>query len=96
MPQPTRSPVQDVVERYAGRLKAPWLFAAVVVLFVADLVFPDPIPFVDEVMLALLTFLLGTWRTRRKVPSDAVEVSPSTTAGSGTPSRRGGPSGGDE
>ena len=62
MPQPTPSPVQDVVERYAGRLKAPWLFAAVAVLFVADLFFPDPIPFVDEVMLALLTFL-GSWNS---------------------------------
>jgi len=88
MPQPTRSPVQDVVERYAGRLKAPWLFAAVAALFVADLVLPDPIPFVDEVMLALLTFLLGTWRTRRKVPSDTADVSPSTTAGPGAPSDR--------
>jgi len=88
MPTPTRSPVQDVVERYAGRLKAPWLFAAVVVLFVADLVFPDPIPFVDEVMLALLTFLLGTWRTRQKVPSEAVEVSPATTGERGAPSER--------
>jgi hypothetical protein len=88
MPQPTRSPVQDVVERYAGRLRAPWLFAAVVVLFVADLVVPDPIPFVDEVMLALLTFLVGTWRTRRKVPSEALDVRPSTTGEVGTPSKR--------
>jgi hypothetical protein len=88
MPTPTRGPVQDVVERYAGRLKAPWLFAAVVVLFVADLVFPDPIPFVDEVMLALLTFLLGTWRTRRKVPTESAKVSPSSTGEPGTPSRR--------
>jgi hypothetical protein len=84
MPTPTRSPVQDVVERYAGRLKAPWLFAAVLILFLADLVIPDPIPFVDEVLLALLTFLVGTWRTRRKVPTEAADVIPSTTGDAGT------------
>jgi len=78
MPKPTRAPVQEVVERLAPRLKYPYLFVAVVVLFVADLFFPDPLPFVDEVMLALLTFLVGSWRTRGKVPPEAVEVSPST------------------
>ena len=75
-----------MVERYAPRLKFPYLFIAVVVLFVADLFFPDPIPFVDEVMLALLTFILGSWRTRRKVPPDAVDVTPSKPEVSDTPS----------
>ncbi len=80
MPIPTRAPVQEVVERLAPRLKYPYLFVAAVVLFVADLFFPDPLPFVDEVMLALLTFLLGSWRTRRKAPSEVVDVSPSTSS----------------
>jgi hypothetical protein len=78
MARSTRTPAQEIVERYAPRLKYPYLFIAVVVLFVADLFFPDPIPFVDEVMLALLTFILGSWRSRRKAPPDAVEVSAST------------------
>jgi hypothetical protein len=79
MPTPSRTPVQTLIERLAPNLRYPYLFAAVVVLFVADLFFPDPLPFVDEVMLALLTFLVGSWRTRRKEPGEVVEVSPSTS-----------------
>jgi hypothetical protein len=63
---PTRSPVQEIVGSLVGRMKYPWIFALLGALFLADLVLPDPIPFVDEVMLALLTFLVGTWRTRDK------------------------------
>ena len=71
----SRSPVQDVVGSLAGRLRYPWVFILLGVLFVADLVVPDPIPFIDEVMLALLTFLVGSWRTRRKAGPPTVEVS---------------------
>jgi len=66
MPAPTRSPVQALVWSFVGRLKYPWVFALLVVLLGADLLVPDPIPFVDELMLGLLTFLVGSWRTRRK------------------------------
>jgi hypothetical protein len=63
---PPRSPVQELVGSLVGRLKYPWLFGLLVVLFVVDLLVPDPIPFVDELVLALLTLLVGSWRTRRK------------------------------
>jgi hypothetical protein len=65
---PTRGPIQDLVGSLVGRLKYPWVFALLAVLFVADLVIPDPIPFLDELMLALLTFLVGSWRTRKTPP----------------------------
>lgn len=65
MSTPTRSPVQEVVGSLAGRLKHPWLFALLAVLLLLDLVIPDPIPLVDEVVLALLAVLVGSWRTRR-------------------------------
>ena len=42
------------------------LFLMAAALFVADLLIPDPIPFVDEVMLALTTLLLARWRRRRE------------------------------
>ena len=64
MATPTRSPVQDIVGTLVGRLRYPWVFAILLALFVVDLVVPDPIPFVDEIMLALLTFLVGSWRTQ--------------------------------
>lgn len=65
MSTPTRSPVQEVVGSLALRLKHPWLFALLAVLLLLDLVIPDPIPLVDEVVLALLAVLVGSWRTRR-------------------------------
>ena len=77
MPKPTRSPVQEIVGSLVGRLKYPWVFGLLAAIFVVDTIVPDPLPFVDEIMLALLTFLVGTWRTRGKVPPEVVEVSPS-------------------
>jgi len=77
MPTPTRGPVQDIVGSLVGRLKYPWVFVLLAGMFVVDTIIPDPIPFVDEIMLALLTFLVGTWRTRGKTPPEVVEVDPS-------------------
>jgi hypothetical protein len=66
MVSPARGPIQEIVGSLVGRMKYPWVFALLGALFLADMVLPDPIPFVDEIMLALLTFLVGTWRTRDK------------------------------
>jgi hypothetical protein len=66
-----RGPVQGLVGVLVGRLKYPWVFALLVVLFLGDLLVPDPIPFVDELMLGLLTFVVGSWRTRRAVTAEA-------------------------
>jgi hypothetical protein len=79
---PTRSPVQEIVGRLVGRLRYPWVFALLAALFVADLLIPDPIPFVDETMLALLTFLVGSWGSRKKRPKEVVDVSSSAAGGS--------------
>ena len=76
MATPTRSPVPEIVGSLVGRLKYPWVFALLVALLVVDLVIPDPIPFVDEMMLALLTFLVGSWRTRQRGTSEAARVDP--------------------
>lgn len=43
------------------------LFLLAGLLFAADLVVPDPIPLVDEMMLGLATLLLGRWKRRRDV-----------------------------
>ncbi len=37
------------LERFAGRLRFPQLFAITLILFVVDLIVPDLIPFADEV-----------------------------------------------
>ncbi len=50
--------------RLAPRLRFPQLFAFTATLFFVDLLIPDLLPFVDEVMLGLATALLGMMRER--------------------------------
>jgi hypothetical protein len=61
-----------LVARFAGRLRFPQLFAFTAILFVLDLVLPDLMPFIDELLLGLLTLLLGTWKRDRQ--PDEVEL----------------------
>lgn len=56
------NPIAAVIFRFASRLRFPQLFALVAVLFLLDLAIPDLIPFADEIILGLLTLLLGSLR----------------------------------
>jgi len=77
MAQPISPFLNALVQRFAPRVKHPLLFLAVLVLFVVDLLIPDLIPFIDEVMLGLLSVLLGSWRARREPgPSDSPPAVP--------------------
>ncbi len=58
--------------RYASRLRFPNLFLLMLLCFVVDLVLPDFIPFLDEIMFGLVTLLFGAWRKRR-AKGDVVE-----------------------
>jgi hypothetical protein len=60
-----KGPLYSILERVVPRLKYPQLFAVLTALFLIDLFVPDPIPFVDEVLLGVLTLLVGSWTTRR-------------------------------
>jgi hypothetical protein len=51
--------------KYFSRLKFPWLFAVTGALFGLDLLLPDFLPFADELLLGLMTLLLGTWKARK-------------------------------
>ena len=64
MADPVRDASQTIVTRFASRLKFPQLFAFVATLFVIDLIVPDLIPFFDEILLGLLTLLLGSLKTK--------------------------------
>ena len=57
------------ISRFAAGLRFPVLFAIVAGVFVVDLFVPDMIPMVDEVLLALLTVMLGSIRRRRRDPA---------------------------
>jgi hypothetical protein len=51
---------------WLARMRSWQLFLLAGALFVADLLIPDPIPFLDEIMLGLTTLLLARWRRRRE------------------------------
>jgi len=61
--------VGALLARYAARLRFPQLFAFTGTLFILDMLIPDLIPFMDEMMLGLLTLLLGMWR-RESPPAE--------------------------
>ncbi len=54
-----------LVLTFARRLRFPQLFLLVAALFVADLIVPDAIPFIDEILLGLATLLFGSWKQSR-------------------------------
>ncbi len=56
--------IQRLVEGL--NLKFPTVFVLLLALTAADLLMPDPLPFVDELFFALLTVLFGLWKNRRK------------------------------
>jgi hypothetical protein len=49
----------------ALHLRFPALFVILFVLTVADWIVPDPLPFLDEIVLAVLTAIFGLWKDRR-------------------------------
>jgi len=51
---------------YLESLRFPWLLLVTAVLFLVSVLVPDAFPFIDEIVLALLTVVLG--RLKRKVP----------------------------
>ena len=75
-------PVTLLIQRFLPRLKYPWLFLLLAGLFLADLVVPDFLPFIDEAMLGLLTVLMGAWRTRHEPPEEPLPPKDVTDLGS--------------
>jgi hypothetical protein len=53
---------------YAARLRFPTLFLVAAGLFVVDVLVPDVVPFVDEILLGLGTLLLSAWKKRPIAP----------------------------
>jgi hypothetical protein len=56
------------LSRFLTRITTHKLAAIVGVLFLLDFVTPDPIPFIDELVLGLLTLLLARWQGRHSSP----------------------------
>jgi len=65
-----RSPLLKFFEQILPRMKYPYLFLILLGLFAANVIIPDPIPFVDEAMLLVLTLLVGSWGKRGEAPPE--------------------------
>ncbi|WP_217423354.1 DUF6116 family protein [Uliginosibacterium aquaticum] len=50
----------------AQRLRFPQLFLLTLGLFLLDLLLPDFIPFLDEILLGMLTLMLAVWKQRKE------------------------------
>ena len=59
-------PIIETFLKNANQLKFKNLFFLVVGLFIIDLLVPDFIPFIDEIILGLLAIILGNWKKERK------------------------------
>ena len=78
MVTPRDATVAGIVQRLLGGLRHPVLFLILLTLFVLDLIVPDLLPFVDEIMLGLLTVLAGSWSARRERPTRRPEAPPTS------------------
>jgi len=63
-----------MIKGFLARLKFPQLFMLAAGLFVLDLFVPDFVPFLDEILLAIGTMVLGSWE--KKVDVEDTEKPP--------------------
>jgi len=63
--------IRDRLMRYASGLRFPRLLAITTALFVLDVLFPDVLPFVDEILLGLISLLLASLKKRSSKTSVA-------------------------
>ena len=70
------SRLTTLVSRLLPRMRYPYLFLILGGLFLVDLVVPDPIPLVDEILLAVLTFVAATFSTRREEDLEPRDITP--------------------
>jgi len=64
----------SAIQKFLQRLRFPYLLILTVILLGVDLVIPDPIPFIDEALLALLAMVIGSIRSRRE-PEETIDPS---------------------
>ena len=73
------NPVVSWLTGIAGQLRFPWLLAMTVTLLLIDIVVPDLVPFVDEILLSLTAMVLASFRKPKPAPEAPA------SAGTGAP-----------
>lgn len=64
MPSPATGPIMG----FASRLRFPTLFFITLGLWAINMIIPDPLPLIDEIVMGLLTLMLATWKNRKQAP----------------------------
>jgi Family of unknown function (DUF6116) len=54
--------LMNIFLEFANQLKFKNLFLLILCLFIIDIIVPDMIPMIDEIILGLLTVLLANWK----------------------------------
>lgn len=76
-----RALVLGLLGRYGAELRFPVLFFVALCLFSFNLVLPDPVPFIDELILGLMTAMLASWKSDAPRPphdpSEPIDVTAS-------------------
>jgi hypothetical protein len=62
---------RETVQKVATRLKFPQAFGVFLALFLINVLVPDAIPFIDEILLGLGAALFGMWREPAPAPAAA-------------------------
>ncbi len=73
---PRISPITTLINRYLPRMRYPYLFLILGGLFLVDLVVADPIPLIDELTLAILTFIAATFKKRGEPDPEPRDITP--------------------
>jgi len=58
---------------FANKLKFRNLFILIIVLFIVNLLIPDFIPFIDEIILGLLAIILANIKEERQKEGNLIE-----------------------
>lgn len=62
------------IQRFLERRRFPTLFLILAALFGANLIFPDPIPFIDELIMLVATVIVGAFRERKRADKTPEET----------------------
>jgi hypothetical protein len=67
---------RGIIQRLLGgmNLRFPGVFALLATVTLLDILIPDIIPFIDEIILALLTMLFALWKDRRLATVDVTKA----------------------
>lgn len=69
------NPASSTFLQWARGLRFPALFMITAGVLAVDLLLPDPLPFVDEVLFGLVTLMLANWK-RRKAQREVAASAP--------------------